>query len=911
MRLEDLKKEYITNYTDYINNENGFDINYFDNLMRELNGEEEFVIDSNRYLFNDGFKETEDGPSSDYKLDDNDKAELLIGIFEKLSDERLKEEYLETMLSNTSEIPYKATEYFEKIKNTKTENINEDDNSEFPEEPEEEKENTYNSEDTSTEIEENELEEEKTEEKEKEEIANELKYDIDGPAIKAYKEETEKLKKELEDLQNTKNSINPEIPSNDEPLEILDNEINSLNERTNELDKRKQELEIEQELIDSVVNRIYNHSRIGTMKDDYENIVLAQERINNTPQREVDVELLMSCEKISSGLEELKNTIENNEPDKKLPITTIMNIKEEVSKIKDDKLKETLLKNVQFMIETIIKPVNERDFNEVYTKVQDSLTAIKNYHEILHRNNEVAKTKAKFQNGQARPYETLSDRNDTYTSSYEIEAELLRELRELGYHNITDEEISKLSGLQIESEVDRLLNQIMATKGQDELNSIATRIKNRNSGIGEEINSISQEKNDINNTLNDLESNKTLIENLTTRIDNVTPETPSEEIESIKEHIDFLNAPERVKEALNNRLNNKINNKEINIEDINSKIKELEEQIKDREEKTELYYSCLKDVQALDEELKNGLKIDSPEFKTKYEALGEKVKKLPKELAEEINQYLQQMMAKYTKGKGTKIDKVRKNPKLTWKTFAMVAGGLALGGGLGFALAATLGAAYGGVAAGAIAISGGIAKHKINKKRKELREKRLNGTLEIESVETPTEEQKNVFAKFKNYIKSEEGLRDLSWGLTGGIIGVELGYTANQYMGYQASLNQTSGLSSQTTTPQDYEIGQTIGQGDFSTGYRTANDALNGTGAVNLNENSVNATNEIKRMFVKGADGSWQNISTPGVKASDLIAQGYDPSDIAFSLANNGKDVAWMPYEQFVKEVAETAARTR
>ena len=110
---------------------------------------------------------------------------------------------------------------------------------------------------------------------------------------------------------------------------------------------------------------------------------------------------------------------------------------------------------------------------------------------------------------------------------------------------------------------------------------------------------------------------------------------------------------------------------------------------------------------------------------------------------------------------------------------------------------------------------------------------------------------------------------------------------------------------------QDYEIGQTIGEGNFSSGYRSASDALSGTNSVGLNENSVNATNELKRIFVRGADGSWQNISTPGVKVSDLLAQGYDASDIAFSLANNGTDVAWMPYEQFIEKTAEVVARTR
>ena len=52
------------------------------------------------------------------------------------------------------------------------------------------------------------------------------------------------------------------------------------------------------------------------------------------------------------------------------------------------------------------------------------------------------------------------------------------------------------------------------------------------------------------------------------------------------------------------------------------------------------------------------------------------------------------------------------------------------------------------------------------------------------------------------------------------------------------------------------------------------------------------------------------HYSIPSLIAQ-LKAQGYDASDIAFSVANNGTDVAWMPYEQFLDQVAQTAGRTR
>ena len=64
----------------------------------------------------------------------------------------------------------------------------------------------------------------------------------------------------------------------------------------------------------------------------------------------------------------------------------------------------------------------------------------------------------------------------------------------------------------------------------------------------------------------------------------------------------------------------------------------------------------------------------------------------------------------------------------------------------------------------------GIVKGIVEKKRGAARSRRLNGEVEIEDLDIPSSKLKEAAMKVKKYFKSEEGLRDVSWGLTSTMI---------------------------------------------------------------------------------------------------------------------------------------------
>ena len=116
-----------------------------------------------------------------------------------------------------------------------------------------------------------------------------------------------------------------------------------------------------------------------------------------------------------------------------------------------------------------------------------------------------------------------------------------------------------------------------------------------------------------------------------------------------------------------------------------------------------------------------------------------------------------------TGGDGGDIPQNIKNaPALTWKTALSIAAGIGLGAGVFFA--------FGGAGVAVLSISGMIGKLILNKKRKKLIEKRLSGQVEVQSTEEPRKGLKGAIDKFRKYINSEEGVRDLSALLSASII---------------------------------------------------------------------------------------------------------------------------------------------
>ena len=338
--------------------------------------------------------------------------------------------------------------------------------------------------------------------------------------------------------------------------------------------------------------------------------------------------------------------------------------------------------------------------------------------------------------------------------------------------------------------------------------------------------------------------------------------------------------------------------------DLTSKKQELEEHKKN----IKTYYECLEDIKNLYKDVQNGLDTNSEEFANRVHDIEQKKVTLPEPLKNELSEFL--MKIKGNEKKPIPIDKIEKNPKLTWKTFAFLAGGLALGATIGFAVGTT----------GLIIANAGlaVAKYFVNKKRKEAREKRLNGENEIVSVELPDNKLKAGIEKFKNYIKSEEVLRDISWGLTGGLIGLNVGHIAKNFVGTNNAPTETITQNTQTNNPtvnntqtvdtnsySDIRIGNNVGNHNVSVGHDSANWAVNNANPENLIGKYVNSDSVFQRFAVMNPDGTvGQIINTNGMSISDLQAMGIDPSSIAVDVGKNGVSQAWVNITELTKDVA-------
>ena len=345
-----------------------------------------------------------------------------------------------------------------------------------------------------------------------------------------------------------------------------------------------------------------------------------------------------------------------------------------------------------------------------------------------------------------------------------------------------------------------------------------------------------------------------------------------------------------------------------NLKDLENELNQKKEELENRKNNIALYYECLEDIKNLYKDVQNGLDTNSEEYINRGSAIEQKKIKLPESLKNELAEYLK--LIKENEKKPIPIDKIEKNPKLTWKTFAFLAGGLALGATIGFAVGTT----------GLIIANAGlaVAKYFVNKKRKEAREKRLNGENEIVSVELPDNKLKAGIEKFKNYIKSEEGLRDISWGLTGGLIGLNVGHIAKNFVGTNNAPTETITQSTQTNNPtvnntqtvdtnsySDIRIGNNVGNHNVSVGHDSANWAVNNANPENLIGKYVNSDSVFQRFAVMNPDGTvGQIINTNGMSISDLQAMGIDPSSIAVDVGKNGVSQAWVNITELTKDVA-------
>ena len=108
MNIEEIKNDFSVDYIKDINSNNTkYDINDFGSLITILYGGSPFYLNGEQLEF-----------TNDNKLSDSDVTEMLIDIYEHLLPD-LKDGFLNETLTNSRTIPYDATEYFEKIKESK------------------------------------------------------------------------------------------------------------------------------------------------------------------------------------------------------------------------------------------------------------------------------------------------------------------------------------------------------------------------------------------------------------------------------------------------------------------------------------------------------------------------------------------------------------------------------------------------------------------------------------------------------------------------------------------------------------------------------------------------------------------------------------------------------------------------
>lgn len=428
----------------------------------------------------------------------------------------------------------------------------------------------------------------------------------------------------------------------------------------------------------------------------------------------------------------------------------------------------------------------------------------------------------------------------------------------------------------------------------------------------EETLALEKEIEELEKKYNDLLNSNTVIPN-----DNSGNNSLQDEYEALKKKIELteLNPEdnmypefERDKARLKELEKLLANNNNTNLKDLENEINQKKDELGNRKNNIALYYECLEDIKNLYKDVQNGLDTNSEEFANRVHDIDQKKVTLPEPLKNELTEFL--MKIKGNEKKPIPIDKIEKNPKLTWKTFAFLAGGLALGATIGFAVGTT----------GLIIANAGlaVAKYFVNKKRKEAREKRLNGENEIVSVELPDNKLKAGIEKFKNYIKSEEGLRDISWGLTGGLIGLNVGHIAKNFVGTNNAPTETITQNTQTNNStvnntqtvdtnsySDIRIGNNVGNHNVSVGHDSANWAVNNANPENLIGKYVNSDSVFQRFAVMNPDGTvGQIINTNGMSISDLQAMGIDPSSIAVDVGKNGVSQAWVNITELTKDVA-------
>ena len=288
------------------------------------------------------------------------------------------------------------------------------------------------------------------------------------------------------------------------------------------------------------------------------------------------------------------------------------------------------------------------------------------------------------------------------------------------------------------------------------------------------------------------------------------------------------------------------------------------------------------------------------------------------------------------------VPKVKYNkPELTWKTALALAAGVGIGATVFFTTGPT------GVAI--MSIINGITNKFVSSARAKAAANRMNilgGEIEVEEIEEPKKGLKASIDKFKKYIKSEEGLRDISWMLTAAIItgnALSIGSVVrNKIIASQSAkpivnpeqtpINTTESTTEIPTghieptpevtntvvaqTPQPssvptdsvysgIKLGDNVGNYNVSIGHRQASKAFGGWDPLKLNQNLVNSDSVFSEFAIVDDSGKLiQRISTPGLSLDEVCAQyGVNYSNVVLDVAKNGTPQAWISVEELVNGV--------
>ena len=271
------------------------------------------------------------------------------------------------------------------------------------------------------------------------------------------------------------------------------------------------------------------------------------------------------------------------------------------------------------------------------------------------------------------------------------------------------------------------------------------------------------------------------------------------------------------------------------------------------------------------------------------------------------------------KDKILKIDKKEHKPKLTWKTAVAIASGIGVGATVYFTL--------GPLGVTVLNAAAGISKGVVSKKQANSNIDYNKERIKIKEVNGMSDKLKSSFKNLKTYLKSKEGLRDISWFLTSAIITGTTLSIGNGIKNYFASKSAPTtidnpikdvpnNINKPTVTPSgaqkpsiysNIKIQNGIGNYDVSSGYDRASWALNNTNKESLISEYVNKAKSVFNKFVVlNSDGTiGAQCTTPGMSIEQFAqSQGVDVSKVAVLVSDKaGTAQAWTAASELVKSI--------